>query len=380
MRKVIEGLKNIVVLQHEDVLILRDYIRDTRPKATNSQRAAILANALHRIIEGSLIGFDETHRFTIRQKLLQRAAFNNEYNIRGDEVFRVILSLEENTEDYLDAFTNWVYAQQNVHLSQDTLKSFISKAKSLAAEFLEQDIHLILDRLEQMSALPAPKPLQPVNISNPFVPKTRRVSLLAHSRKYLAAAALLAAFVLAPFLTSGIFGIFDAPNNSEAVPAIEHNLNEKSFQSGLPGHLQYKPIEQEALKVYLKKKNSLLCEEPYFSAIIKAAKEFDINPLLLFAITGQEQAFVPKDHDQAQNMANNPFNVFTSWQKYNTNIHDTSRIAARTIANASKNRPPAEDPIRWINKKYAEDPNWWVGVSKIFTSLEKATTEIAQHK
>ena len=58
----------------------------------------------------------------------------------------------------------------------------------------------------------------------------------------------------------------------------------------------------ERLVRYLRTKSSLLAEEPYLSAIIKAAKEHDIHPLLLFAITGQEQAFVPKT---AKNAAKN---------------------------------------------------------------------------
>jgi len=122
----------------------------------------------------------------------------------------------------------------------------------------------------------------------------------------------------------------------------------------------------------LSKRGSLLCEEPYFSAIMRASREYDINPLLLFAITGQEQSFVPKNGNNARLIANNPFNVYGSWQVYNTNIMDSARTAAQLVATLSKNRPLSIDPIVWINTKYAEDKTWHVGVTKLLEELNKA--------
>ena len=69
-------------------------------------------------------------------------------------------------------------------------------------------------------------------------------------------------------------------------------------------------------------------------------------------------------------MANNPFNVYHSWEDFSTNISESSQITARTIVNLSKDRPEEVDPIHWINRKYAEDGNWWQGVSSIFNQLE----------
>ncbi|MGH4121372.1 MAG: hypothetical protein ACREV6_00230 [Clostridium sp.] len=138
----------------------------------------------------------------------------------------------------------------------------------------------------------------------------------------------------------------------------------------LPDYLMYKNVNITNLKEFLKSKNSILVQEPYFSAILSASKDFNLNPLVLFAIAGQEQSFVPKDAKNAYKIANNPFNVFISWKKYNTNIQDAASIAARTIVNLCKNKPNNIEAFTWVNRKYSEDKNWSKAVRSIFNKLE----------
>ncbi|EJO5348998.1 glucosaminidase domain-containing protein, partial [Clostridium botulinum] len=166
--------------------------------------------------------------------------------------------------------------------------------------------------------------------------------------------------------------------NSKNIVVYENKLNETKknnllYQNpNIPQYIKYKNLNTKKLRKYLYTKNSLLAEEPYFSSIISAAKEFDINPLILFAITGQEQAFVPKDTKSSKKIANNPFNVFHSWKEYNSNIKDSSTVAARTVFNILKTMPKGKNPFKWINKTYAEDPHWHKGVKSIFYQLKKA--------
>jgi hypothetical protein len=162
------------------------------------------------------------------------------------------------------------------------------------------------------------------------------------------------------------------------INSLENERYDKDFGyeaielgSELPKDFRYIEIDRMTLKGWLNGKNSILAEEPYFSTILDTAKRYDLNPLLMFSITGQEQGFVPKDQSNAAKIANNPFNVYGSWQVYNTNIKDTSEIAARTIISLSKGKPEDADVIEWINRKYAEDKNWWKGVSRIYSDLKK---------
>ncbi|HEY4391315.1 MAG TPA: hypothetical protein VGN02_08180, partial [Paenibacillus sp.] len=140
---------------------------------------------------------------------------------------------------------------------------------------------------------------------------------------------------------------------------------------GIPADLHYVKVDKKRLALFLQDRNSLLAEEPYLSAIIASAKRYDIHPLLLFAITGQEQGFVPKDQKQAKQIANNPFNVFGSWESYNTTIEVSADIAAKTVKNISSRRLGDEHPIQWLNKTYAEDPEWWTGVTWLFNTMRQ---------
>jgi lipoprotein-anchoring transpeptidase ErfK/SrfK len=135
--------------------------------------------------------------------------------------------------------------------------------------------------------------------------------------------------------------------------------------------LAYHSVDQKKLRAYLKAKDSLLASEPYFSSIISVSRQHNLNPLLLFAIAGQEQALVPRGSSDAALIANNPFNVYGSWLEYNTSINDSANIAANTIVALSKGRPANADPLAWINRKYASDPNWYKGVGSFLQELER---------
>jgi hypothetical protein len=154
-------------------------------------------------------------------------------------------------------------------------------------------------------------------------------------------------------------------SSNSTIPKESQLLN-----THLPDYLMYKDVNISNLRDFLKSRNSLLAEEPYLSTILAVSKDFNLNPLVMFAITGQEQSFVPKSSENADKIANNPFNVFNSWKKYNTNIKDTSTIAARTIVNLCKNRPDNMDAFTWVNRKYSEDKAWSKAIRSIFKQLE----------
>jgi len=157
---------------------------------------------------------------------------------------------------------------------------------------------------------------------------------------------------------------------------VEKKASKKLIREIDASHLdetfKYKEINEEALQVWLNRRHSLLAEEENFQTIMKVAKLYGVNPLLLFAITGQEQNFVPENHPLAEKILNNPFNVYGSWEKFNTDLDEATRIAARTILTGSEGRPEKADPVSWLNIEggYAEDTQWHVGVSLILEQLE----------
>jgi peptidoglycan hydrolase CwlO-like protein len=138
--------------------------------------------------------------------------------------------------------------------------------------------------------------------------------------------------------------------------------------------LRYHDLSVDKLYAYVQRQGSTFSRAD-IETICEAGRRYDVNPALLLAITGQEQAFVPPGPD-ADLIRNNPFNVFYSWQVYNTSLADTANIAADTIRHKLSVPPPhGEDAILWINDPhnpwgiYATDPNWAYGVRRFFHSI-----------
>lgn len=105
--------------------------------------------------------------------------------------------------------------------------------------------------------------------------------------------------------------MYDEGNNSSKKTDVLIGYVEDNT---LPASLRFKEVNRFKLRGYLEKRDSVLRFEPYFSVIIDTAEDYDLNPLLLFAITGQEQGFVPAGQAGAFEIANNPFNVNHSFR------------------------------------------------------------------
>jgi hypothetical protein len=164
-----------------------------------------------------------------------------------------------------------------------------------------------------------------------------------------------------------------------------------------PQALQYKAVNADAIIAYLQKHHSALANANDVNAIIVAAKAHGLNPLLLIAITGQEQSFDDTRRDtpgDVYRIEQNPFNVGGSWQTSHYPLSVSSEIVANFLAERLSKAPPGgENAIEWINDKnnhsgglYASlngspTPGWWEGVNGFFnqmSSLPGVYTEQSQ--
>jgi hypothetical protein len=146
----------------------------------------------------------------------------------------------------------------------------------------------------------------------------------------------------------------------------------------VPVELSYRAMNIPEIIKFLEKRKSALATESIIKMIDSAGKQSNVDPHLLLAITGQEQSFVPKKNNHASEIIKNPWNVFGCWcsgKGATLTTEEAARIAAKTIVKLSQDRPNDRNPIQWLSAKdnphgyYADDNNWWIGVSKYYKAL-----------
>lgn len=555
MDQVISNLKAKEIIYKKSIEVLKKYIIDKYPEASEAYRAQVFADAVHKIIDDHIREFRRSDQLVIKAKLLRTTATKENFEIFAYDIMKTCVSLDIDEESFIDNMTSWINRQQEIPVYRNQLiemtdvvkeeiadearaeaakenrasaaaesellvqleKAFefrpiyenqedapelytegvvnsayeaeirkdiqeearklteelveveeeiveVNKAKELPKIFEEASIEEILedkeimpfkekssstqetffDRLGGMDQLysedemaePAEAYEETVSLEDeesggviaqeerpiikvtmdpePYFPQwpeaqnieEHQSGFMAEIRGALAGQDLtklvsigllsLAGFIaviwLLVQLISGNFSNAEetVEQLEKASPIIETSTeilvegSETEMISGgdmamvsleidsthLHESIQYKTIDALALQAFFLRNDNLIGEEPYFSTIIEVAETYGVNPLLLFAITGQEQHFVPKNHEFAEQMINNPFNVYGSWERYNTNIKESTQIAARTILTASEGRIQGTDPVEWINNTYAEDPNWSTGVNLILEHLE----------
>lgn len=168
---------------------------------------------------------------------------------------------------------------------------------------------------------------------------------------------------------------FQVELNGMAVPPLEYVQPPTNV---VPIELAYQKMNITLMQEWLEKRNSALANAELLAAIDRAGQSQNVSPYLLIAITGQEQSFVPKDGNHADQILKNPWNVFGCWcsgQGATLTTGESASIAAKTVVKLSQNRPAGADPIAWLNDPsnpqgvYAEHRGWYLGVSRFFKSI-----------
>jgi len=412
MENFVHELEGKKVLSKDDILLLKEYVNRKYKNYSNFQKSDILAKAVHQVLDKNITGLSEEYSQIIKQDLLKKTILKDGQTILMLDIFDAYISVQDKSEDFLESLINWtnLHVENKVSISDieyydlthhkfdnthrstfDT--SFINNfdnniANKDPGKIVSQVEETVLIKPIPKMPVPAPSNLYRIKYINKTFDFTSIIKLknninmmiiqdtcclimfciLFFCNKYAVNYSITAEKVND---TPTISSISDSKSASTKYTINESFINSsKSLTSNLPDYFKYKSINQTLLKNFLLKQNSLLVEEPYFSTIISVSKNYNLNPLVLFAITGQEQGFVPKGETSSKKIANNPFNVYHSWKEYNTDINDSSKIVSLTIINLCKDRPENEEPFHWINKKYAEDKNWSTSVLRIYNKLE----------
>ncbi|WP_141501295.1 glucosaminidase domain-containing protein [Paenibacillus luteus] len=365
------------VLSPTDVRNIRSYVQHKYAAMPQEARAEIVADAVKRIIHKQLPNFESNLKITVTETLIRTVVLDRQGPVRAEDILHACLSIDQKSANVYDSLHDWLEQQLHVRCEKPLMLRLMDKLPvkgELGAVTGEEAEGGLLAKLKSM--LMAEGAEFGEEFANRLVgdvivmPLSRWHKPFARSvqTKTFIYAVLCACLISASLLYGWSLS---KPSLYKLQPTVvtEPVLPLPVITSGLPVELRYHEINQAKLIAFLQKRSSILAEQPYFDAIVGAAHTFDIHPALLFAITGQEQGFVPKTNKQHKEIANNPFNVFHSWQEFNTTIEQSAEIAARTVFNLSKERPSEMDPFTWINRKYAEDPKWSDGVRSIFASI-----------
>lgn len=377
-----DELQSQKVISKSDVLILKQYINKKYSNYTQVQKLNVLTSSIHQVLDKNIVGIEETYTAKLKQEILKNTLLKDGSTIFLIDIFNTCISEKDAENDFYESIVNWVNSKVENKISLSELEKF-----DIQLEIPKEQEKEIATELEKAPPETIkPEIAKPENIECEIEHKQLiKPKLKAIINSKIARACVCALFIFCIILqNAGNIKSVLNPHKSKNIKISSKKSVKKSekfitsnkiINSNVPSYFNYKDINKNSLKRYLHNKNSLLGEEPYFSTLITVAENFNLNPLVLFAITGQEQAFVPANNKDAKKIVNNPFNVFHSWQEYNTNLKDAAEIACRTVINLCKDRPNTEEPFHWINRKYAEDPKWGEGVLKIYNELEKNNTE-----
>ena len=431
MQESLEALKHHSIISPDEIQSLRHFLLKNNPDLTDSQRAQLFAKCLHKKLDEALVGFDISLQKNIKRCLIQKTVSKSDFTINALDILESYTQVETVSPSNIEELTSWVNQYEPQPVSEDMLLSLthsltqgsaVVQPRSIAEPIIvptpthpklttkktTSNKRLSINKhsnIRKQSALSKQPTIRKQSIQNrqsilnrqlatskqitltkqPTLSKSATLSKptkqyilnLSYLKRHVSLCLLAACFLILSYTfhvyqTSSqqrSFSNFADVDISFSIP-----LTVGRSANYLQEHLQYKTINESGLKSWLKQRQSTLANEPYFSSIINTAKAFNINPLLLFAITGQEQNFVPSTHEASAKIANNPFNLYGSWQEYNTSIEDATRIVARTIIRLGKDCPKDQDQIQWINQRYAADPNWHIGVTYFLNELEAASS------
>ncbi|RXZ81843.1 hypothetical protein EBB07_12555 [Paenibacillaceae bacterium] len=382
-----------VILTPGELSNIRNYVRHKYAGLPAERHAEIVADAVQRIIVRQLPVLDEPLKKDVTAALIRSVALKQQRPVHTEDILLACLHAGRGDERSLAVVHGWLNERLQTALPLQQFTELADRHSSVLGQApAEGETSPLWRELLPMAsawtagqAVPSVWQQRQRRTLAAVIPLFRPRRRLWQSVGYAGLSVLLV-------VVAWLYTVSTAPSaitEPGAPPAYVQLVRgmmpdwthpvqiaeaEKLPDNALPADLQYKAVDDDKVKEYLALRSSLLAEPPYYDAITSAAKAYNIHPLLLFAITGQEQGFVSKSHPDAAQIANNPFNVFHSWKDYNTTIDDSAEIAAKTVLRWSEDRPDHIPAIQWVNRKYAEDPKWSEGVQSIFNAMLRHVT------
>lgn len=323
-----DALKTFIILSIQEIMQYKSHIAEQNNHLPSDKRAELLSIAIHKHLDQHLTGVDSDYRPILRHNLLSSTVAKHTYNITQHDVLTSIFTLDLNQNSKTDLAKNWLNASTTLKytyegladyletITSDSLDSKIitpSKTYSINhTKWLLFALCFILIATISVALLSNPKPLD-------SAPTWRLIRNHAEN-DYIGLHTMDRVYLISE-ITKDEFGYINVLHQT-----VPFGLKYESFP------FPYEPFDYFAVKDYIAdNRKGLIGSTVHFNTIITLAQVNDVDPLLLFAIIGQEQAFVPTGSYRATDVLNNPFNVFNSWLTFNTSLNESTQIAINTI-------------------------------------------------
>ena len=355
MNELIQSLKSYIIISLQDLTNIKNTIASNYKHLSSIERAEILSLAIHTHLDKHLIGIDADYKEALRFNILENTLAKHVYLINRHDVFESIFELDLPEATRVGLAETWLSETVQIPVPRWALEDFLYSR----SPYIKQQNPKIETTSKGERRYQMPTPVNYIRFNR---------TLKKHFLKFAVGLLLLISFFSLKFM---FFDDFDngtrtsyASFSSSKTQGIELDFFKSEFD------FKYKAFDYFKVKYYISTtRDGLIGDSDHFNQILHKAYINDIDPLLLLAIIGQEQAFVPNTEVAQTQIINNPYNVFHSWEVYNTNLRDSTQIAINTIKNRLAIKPLGISPFEWLNHTYAEDQAWHVGVKSIYEHL-----------
>lgn len=389
MNELLYALRTYIILSIQDLTKIKTSISRQYAHLTDFERAEMLSLAVHNLLNKHLVGIESSQLESIKLQILTDTLAKHVYEITRYDIFESIFKQSLSDETKVSLAESWLAETVKILVPKWALQDYLSARMTpvknttsitpnttvLQNAFLKlrwqinyESFNRLLSRLFPRVAIALMVlfaiifALQFFTSINKNSQAVTQLMIIQDYSAYQGLSALDRVYLI------------DHLSGSETDGVISLTLHKQVLPFGVRTHISrfsYEPFDYFKVKHYITgARNGLIGLPEHFNRVLHIAYLNNIDPLLLLAIIGQEQAFVQMDSNQSNLIINNPYNVYHSWSEYNTTLRDSTQIAINTIKNRLSNAPLSESPFSWLNIIYAEDPNWHNGVRLIYAHLD----------
>ena len=137
MENIREYLKNVKVLDNNDIMKLQNYIWKKYPKNTTVKNAQILSDTIHKVIYVKLEGLPEDFKSPIKIATLKNTFGNSKSLITLYDIFNTCLVDKNLRENFKEQLTGWVNSHIEVNIKAEELDSYLENDNIKGKETIE---------------------------------------------------------------------------------------------------------------------------------------------------------------------------------------------------------------------------------------------------